>query len=93
MFLALVAAHGWTLGTVGTAGRFRFPKARLVGYLTDLTAPVNAVTPAEPEDVRLAGLLLGTRLASVSGGPIAYVATNPTTTNTTDATDAEGERA
>ncbi|MFF4384586.1 DNA-binding protein [Kitasatospora sp. NPDC001547] len=66
-------------GTVGTTGRFRFPKARLAGYLRDLTAPANAANPQDPEDARLAGLLLGTRLASVSGGPIAYVATNPTT--------------
>ncbi|MGW4380947.1 DNA-binding protein [Kitasatospora sp. NPDC004531] len=64
-------------GTAGTAGRYRFPKARLAGYLTDLTAPANAADPAEPEDARLAGLLLGTRLASVSGGPIAYVPTRP----------------
>ncbi|MFI8085364.1 DNA-binding protein [Kitasatospora sp. NPDC086009] len=66
-------------GTVGTAVRYRFPKARLAGYLTDLTAPVNVAAPADTEDARLAGLLLGTRLTSVSGGPIAYVTTNPTT--------------
>ncbi|MFJ9692662.1 DNA-binding protein [Kitasatospora sp. NPDC101183] len=75
-------------GTAGTAGRFRFPMARLAGYLTDLTAPANAADPADPEDARLAGLLLGTRLPSVSGGPIAYVTTNPTT----DTAD-EGEQA
>ncbi|MEV6212554.1 DNA-binding protein [Kitasatospora sp. NPDC051914] len=75
-------------GTVGTAGRFRFPKARLAGYLTDLTAPANAADPTDPEDARLAGLLLGTRLPSVSGGPIAYVTTNPAT----DTAD-EGEQA
>ncbi|MEV7776537.1 DNA-binding protein [Kitasatospora sp. NPDC086791] len=74
-------------GTVGTAGRYRFPKARLAGYLTDLTAPANAAAPTDPEDARLAGLLLGTRLQSVSGGPIAYV---PTTT-TIDQPDTEGE--
>ncbi|MFD5083422.1 DNA-binding protein [Kitasatospora sp. NPDC058406] len=68
-------------GTVGTAGRFRFPKARMAGYLTDLTAPVNAADPTDPEDARLAALLLGTRLASVSGGPIAYVSTTPTITD------------
>ena len=71
-------------GTVGTAARFRFPKARLAGYLTDLTAPAYAATPTDPQDARLAGLLLGTRLASVSGGPIAYVPTNPTTTHQPD---------
>ncbi|WP_234337479.1 DNA-binding protein [Kitasatospora phosalacinea] len=74
-------------GTVGTAARFRFPKARLAGYLTDLTAPANAADPADAEDASLAGLLLGTRLASVSGGPIAYVTTHPTTNTTAD----EGE--
>lgn len=66
-------------GAVGTAARYRFPKARLAGYLGDLTAPANAADPADPEDARLAGLLLGTRLPSVSGGPIAYVPTRPTT--------------
>ncbi|MFE7564187.1 DNA-binding protein [Kitasatospora sp. NPDC057500] len=74
-------------GTVGTTGRYRFPKARLAGYLTDLTAPANAAAPADAEDARLAGLLLGTRLPSVSGGPIAYVATN----STTDQSATEGE--
>ncbi|MGY0466542.1 DNA-binding protein [Kitasatospora sp. cg17-2] len=68
-------------GTAGTAGRFRFPKARLAGYLTDLTAPANAADPTDPKDARLAGLLLGTRLPSLSGGPIAYVTTTPTTTD------------
>ncbi|WP_234327519.1 DNA-binding protein [Streptomyces sp. NRRL WC-3742] len=68
-------------GTAGTAGRVRFQKARLAGYLRDLTAPANATTPTDPEDARLAGLLLGTRLPSLSGGPIAYVPTRPTTTD------------
>ncbi|WP_405363562.1 DNA-binding protein [Kitasatospora sp. NBC_00085] len=77
-------------GTAGTAGRYRFPEARLAGYLTDLTAPANAADPADPEDARLASLLLGTRLASVSGGPIAYVITNPTTA---DQPAVEGEQA
>ncbi|WP_158845633.1 DNA-binding protein [Streptomyces sp. NRRL WC-3742] len=77
-------------GTAGTAGRFRFPKARLAGYLRDLTAPANAAAPADPEDARLAGQLLGTRLPSVSGGPIAYVPTRPTTADQ-PATATEGE--
>ncbi|WP_317621436.1 DNA-binding protein [Streptomyces sp. CBMA123] len=77
-------------GTVGTAGRYRFPKARLAGYLTDLTAPANAATPSDPEDLRLAGLLLGTRLPSVSGGPIAYVPTT-TTADRPATVVAEGE--
>ncbi|MFJ6382570.1 DNA-binding protein [Kitasatospora sp. NPDC092039] len=74
-------------GTVGTAARYRFPKARLAGYLTDLTAPANAADPADPEDARLAGPLLGTRLPSVSGGPIAYVST----ATTADQPATEGE--
>ncbi|WP_224277034.1 hypothetical protein [Streptomyces sp. LS1784] len=43
---------------------------------------------SDAEDARLTGLLLGTRLPSVSGGPIAYA-----TTGTADraATAAEGE--
>lgn len=85
----LTGLTGWESdGTAGTTGRYRFPKARLAGYLTDLTAPANAAEPADPEDARLAGLLLGTRLPSVSGGPIAYVTANPTT----DTAD-EGEQA
>ncbi|MFE4600466.1 DNA-binding protein [Kitasatospora indigofera] len=78
-------------GTVGTAGRYRFTRARLAGYLSDLTAPVNAADPADPQDARLAGLLLGTRLASVSGGPIAYVTTSPTTDTADQPTATEGE--
>ncbi|WP_404870735.1 DNA-binding protein (plasmid) [Kitasatospora griseola] len=66
-------------GTVGTTARHRFPAARLAGYLTDLTAPANAAEPAGADDARLAELLLGTRLPSVSSGPIAYVTTHPTT--------------
>ncbi|WP_259465236.1 DNA-binding protein [Streptomyces sp. TLI_171] len=66
-------------GTVGTTARYRFPTARLAGYLTDLTAPANAAAPDDAGDARLAELLLGTRLPSVSSGPIAYVATRPTT--------------
>ncbi|MGW2372197.1 DNA-binding protein [Kitasatospora sp. NPDC001683] len=67
-------------GTAGTTGRHRFTKARLAGYLTDLTTPANAATPTDPQDARMAGLLLGTRLPSLSGGPIAYVPASPTAT-------------
>ncbi|MFD0567949.1 DNA-binding protein [Kitasatospora saccharophila] len=70
-------------GAVGTTARFRFPAARLAGYLTDLTTPANAADPTGADDARLAELLLGTRLPSVSSGPIAYVPTRPTT-NATD---------
>ena len=71
-------------GTVGTTARHRFPAARLAGYLTDLTAPANAAEPVGADDARLAELLLGTRLPSVSSGPIAYAATRPTTNTSTD---------
>lgn len=52
--------------------RYRFG-ARLAGYITDLANPRNEITPSESKDARLATMLLGTRLASHSGGPIAYV--------------------
>ncbi|MEU3495308.1 DNA-binding protein [Kitasatospora cineracea] len=71
-------------GTVGTRARYRFPAARLAGYLTDLTAPANAADPVGADDARLAEMLLGTRLPSVSSGPIAYVATRPTASTSTD---------
>jgi hypothetical protein len=55
--------------------RYRFPKARLAGWLTDLTAPSAARFPdgQDPAERRLVQPLLGTRLPSISGGPIAYV--------------------
>ncbi|GAA3127574.1 hypothetical protein GCM10020001_056180 [Nonomuraea salmonea] len=52
--------------------RHRFD-ARLAGYLTDLDAPTNMIETGPPEDQTLAKLLLGTRLPSNAGGPIAYV--------------------
>jgi hypothetical protein len=57
--------------------RYHFTGARLAGYLTDLTRPANALQAPAAEDKRLADLLLGTRLHSVSSGPIAYVPTTP----------------
>ncbi|ANZ13435.1 DNA-binding protein [Streptomyces noursei] len=71
------------------SARHWFPHARLSGYLTDLTAPVNAVksTPDHADEQRLASLLLGKRLFSESGGPIAYVKTRPATS----VADIEGE--
>ncbi|WKX74057.1 hypothetical protein [Streptomyces sp. XD-27] len=56
-------------------GRHAFPDARLAGYVTDLAAPAAAITSSLDGDRRLAELLLGTRLASHSGGAIAYVPT------------------
>ncbi|MFI6444349.1 DNA-binding protein [Kitasatospora sp. NPDC050543] len=67
----------WQTRGTGPAARHRFAAARLAGYLTDLTHPVNAAASASADDRRLADLLLGTRLHSVSGGPIAYVPTRP----------------
>ncbi|MEU3921465.1 DNA-binding protein [Streptomyces sp. NPDC029004] len=61
----------------GRYARYCFTTASLAGYITDLTHPVNATTPdlTDTEGLTYAPLLLGTRLPSVSGGPIAYVAT------------------
>ncbi|MFD0008929.1 helix-turn-helix domain-containing protein [Streptomyces sp. NPDC127178] len=59
-------------------GRHTFPDARLAGYVTDLAAPNTSITSTLDGDRRLAELLLGTRLASHSGGAIAYVTTHTT---------------
>lgn len=56
-------------------GRHAFPDARLAGYVTDLATPQVAITSSTDRDRHLAELLLGTRLASHSGGAIAYVST------------------
>ncbi|MFF9397014.1 helix-turn-helix domain-containing protein [Streptomyces griseoluteus] len=56
-------------------GRHAFPDARLAGYVTDLATPQITLTSSQGGDRRLAELLLGTRLASHSGGAIAYVPT------------------
>jgi hypothetical protein len=64
----------------GAGGRYRFRHARLAGYVTDLTRPVNAA-PADgsgDEWQRLVPHLLGTRLHSLSSTPIAYVPTGST---------------
>ncbi|WP_237693649.1 DNA-binding protein [Streptomyces sp. SID2888] len=57
-------------------GRHAFPDARLAGYVTDLATPQVTLTSNTNGDRRLAELLLGTRLASRSGGAIAYVSTH-----------------
>ncbi|MFF7098402.1 DNA-binding protein [Streptomyces rubradiris] len=59
-------------------GRYAFPDARLAGYVTDLATPRLAITARTNRDRELAELLLGTRLASHSGGAIAYVPTTST---------------
>ncbi|MGW4026791.1 DNA-binding protein [Streptomyces sp. NPDC005009] len=56
-------------------GRHAFPDARLAGYVTDLASPTTTITSRVVDDQELAELLLGTRLASHSGGAIAYVPT------------------
>ncbi|MFE2737291.1 helix-turn-helix domain-containing protein [Streptomyces sp. NPDC059349] len=57
-------------------GRYAFPHARLAGYVTDLATPVTHVTATAEPDRMIADLLLGSTLASHSGGAIAYVPTN-----------------
>jgi hypothetical protein len=52
--------------------RHRFD-ARLAGYISDLDIPINMVTIGAADDLRIAELLLGKRLTSTAGGPIAYV--------------------
>ncbi|WP_238995337.1 helix-turn-helix transcriptional regulator [Streptomyces cyaneogriseus] len=59
-------------------GRYAFPDARLAGYVTDLATPRLTITARTNRDRKLAELLLGTRLASHSGGAIAYVPTTST---------------
>ncbi|MEU9136896.1 helix-turn-helix domain-containing protein [Streptomyces sp. NPDC048404] len=56
--------------------RHAFPDARLAGYVTDLATPQTTITAQTDDDRQLAELLLGTRLASHSGGAIAYVPTH-----------------
>lgn len=71
----LTGLHTWEKNT---QGRHAFPDARLVGYVTDLATPQTVITSSADGDRRLAELLLGTRLASHSGGAIAYVPTHTT---------------
>jgi hypothetical protein len=54
-------------------GRHGFPDAILAGYVADLARPAKKLTGAMAADRAVADLLLGTRLASHSGGTIAYV--------------------
>lgn len=57
-------------------GRHAFPDARLAGYVSDLATPQVTLSSSADGDRHLAELLLGTRLASHSGGAVAYVTTN-----------------
>lgn len=69
----LTGLHTWEKNT---EGRHAFPDARLAGYVTDLATPQTVITSSADSDRRLAELLLGTRLASHSGGAIAYLPTH-----------------
>ncbi|WP_331732878.1 helix-turn-helix domain-containing protein (plasmid) [Streptomyces sp. NBC_00015] len=69
----LTGLEGWEKND---AGCHAFSNARLTGYVTDLATPAIALTSTHPDDRRIADLLLGARLASDSGGAIAYVTAN-----------------
>lgn len=62
---------GITGSAVDSDGRWRFT-AQLGGHVTDLVTPVQAVDATAPH-AEVTRLLLGRRLDSESGGPVAYV--------------------
>lgn len=69
----LTGLSGWdTKPTDKGLIRHRFD-ARLAGYISDLDTPANMITIGTADDRRIAELLLGKRLTSTAGGPIAYV--------------------
>ncbi|MEV4291882.1 hypothetical protein AB0K40_40810 [Nonomuraea bangladeshensis] len=69
----LTGLSGWdSKETENGLTRHRFD-ARLAGYISDLSAPANMITVGAADDLRVAELLLGKRLTSTAGGPIAYV--------------------
>ncbi|MFF4424740.1 helix-turn-helix domain-containing protein [Streptomyces sp. NPDC001549] len=57
-------------------GRHAFPDAVLAGHVTDLARPTTRLHATDVEPREVAGLLLGTRLISHSGGAIAYARTS-----------------
>ncbi|MEU6443178.1 DNA-binding protein [Streptomyces sp. NPDC047046] len=69
----LTGVHTWEKDP---RGRYTFPHARLAGYITDLATPTTVVTSTTRPDRELAGILLGSRLPTYSGGAIAYAPTN-----------------
>ncbi|MFF9150430.1 helix-turn-helix domain-containing protein [Streptomyces sp. NPDC014861] len=74
----LTNLHRWESSS---EGRTLFPDAVLAGYVTDLARPTVHLTAQDATDRATAQLLLGSRLTSDSGGPIAYVSTrNPDVT-------------
>ncbi|MEU4510761.1 hypothetical protein AB0G05_14790 [Nonomuraea wenchangensis] len=71
------ALRGWDRKvTENGLTRHRFD-ARLAGCINDLSTPVNMIAVGSADDLRIAGLLLGKRLTSTAGGPIAYVTAAP----------------
>ncbi|MCQ4044755.1 helix-turn-helix domain-containing protein [Streptantibioticus rubrisoli] len=74
----LTNLEGWERNT---QGRHAFPNAVLAGYVTDLATPVTHLTAPAAGARAVADLLLGTRLASHSGGAIAYVTANSSPAN------------
>ena len=69
----LTGLTGWDSKATDTGRtRHRFD-ATLAGYITDLDTATNMITTGTPDDRRIAELLLGKRLKTLSGGPIAYV--------------------
>ncbi|QYC37692.1 hypothetical protein Nocox_00265 [Nonomuraea coxensis DSM 45129] len=69
----LTGLSGWDRKvTENGLTRHRFD-ARLAGCISDLSTPANMITVGPADDLRIAGLLLGKRLTSTAGGPIAYV--------------------
>jgi hypothetical protein len=71
----LTGLHRWEKDD---RGRHGFPHAVLAGHVTDLAGPVKHLTAPGAADRKVADLLLGARLASHSGGTIAYVSTHST---------------
>ncbi|MFJ7593359.1 helix-turn-helix domain-containing protein [Streptomyces sp. NPDC097617] len=57
-------------------GRHAFPDAVLAGHVTDLACPTTHLHATDAQTREVAGLLLGTRLISHSGGAIAYTRTS-----------------
>lgn len=69
----LTGLSGWDSKTTDNGlTRHRFD-ARLAGYISDLDTATNMITIGTADDLRIAEILLGRRLTSTSGGPIAYV--------------------
>ncbi|MFC5910579.1 DNA-binding protein [Streptacidiphilus monticola] len=66
-------------GAPATMRRWHFTRASLLGWVTDLTDSTARTisTRAAAEDQAIARQLLGCRLPSESGGPIAYVPAGP----------------